>query len=107
MHKSTKITEANKIMRNLLSTVGLVLSLMASSQLAASYRSHCASCHGPTGKAAMAGAPDFDRPGALLQSDRSLLTRIQAGKRACPGYRGILREQEIFDVIAFIRSLGL
>ena len=102
-------------MRNLLSTVGLVLSLMASSQLAASdlanggkiYRSHCASCHGPTGKAAMAGAPDFDRPGALLQSDRSLLTRIQAGKRACPGYRGILREQEIFDVIAFIRSLGL
>jgi cytochrome c6 len=55
----------------------------------------------------MAGVPDFDRPGAVLQSDRSLLTRIQAGKRACPAYRGILREQEIFDVIAYIRSLGL
>ena len=102
-------------MRKILLIPGLVLALLVSSQVAASdianggkiYRSHCASCHGPTGKAAMAGAPDFDRPGALLQSDRSLLTRIQTGKRACPGYRGILREQEIFDVIAYIRSLGL
>ena len=102
-------------MRKILYIPGLVLALLVSSQVAASdlanggriYRSHCASCHGPTGKSTMAGVPDFDRPGALLQSDRNLLTRIQAGKRACPGYRGILREQEIFDVIAYIRSLGL
>ena len=102
-------------MRKILYIPGLVLALLVSSQVAASdlanggriYRSPCASCHGPTGKSTMAGVPDFDRPGALLQSDRNLLTRIQAGKRACPGYRGILREQEIFDVIAYIRSLGL
>ena len=71
------------------------------------YRDYCARCHGTGGRAMMAGAPDFNRPGSLMQSDRSLLTRIQAGKNACPGYRGILSEQEIFDVIAFIRSLSL
>ena len=42
-----------------------------------------------------------------MQSDNSLLPRIQSGKKACPGYRGILREQAIFDVIAYIRSLGI
>ena len=55
----------------------------------------------------MAGVPDFDRPGSLMQSEKTLLTRIQSGKNACPAYRGILREQEIFDVIAYIRSLSL
>lgn len=70
------------------------------------YRMHCASCHGARGKSTMAGAPDFDRPGSLLQSDQSLLPRIQSGKNACPAYRGILTEQKIFDVIAYIRTLG-
>ena len=102
-------------MRNLVLISWLVLALATSTQLAASdlasggklYRIHCAKCHGANGKSVMAGAPDFNRPGSLLQSERSLLTRIQSGKRACPAYRGILSEQEIFDVIAYIRSLGL
>lgn len=102
-------------MRNLLSITWLALALAASLPSAASdlanggkhYRTHCARCHGTNGKSVMAGVPDFDRPGALMQSDQSLLPRIQSGKRACPGYRGILSEQEIFDVIAFIRTLGM
>ncbi len=93
----------------------LLLALAASPRLAASdlarggmvYSTHCAGCHGANGQGMMAGAPEFNRPGALLQSDRSLLSRIQSGNRACPAYLGILSEQEIFDVIAFIRSLGL
>ena len=91
-----------------------VFALAVSTPLAASnpkaggtiYRTHCEKCHGSNGEAVMAGAPDFDRPGSLMQSDRSLLTRIQSGKNACPAYRGILREQEIFDVIAYIRTLS-
>ncbi len=71
------------------------------------YRTYCAQCHGANGKSVMAGAPDFDRPGSLLKSDGSLLTRIQSGKNACPAYRGILSEQQIFEVIAFIRTLGI
>jgi len=102
-------------MRNLLLVSWLALALATSFPLAASdlanggklYRAHCAKCHGGNGKSVMAGVPDFDRPGSLMQSDQSLLPRIQSGKRACPGYRGILSEQEIFDVIAFIRTLGM
>jgi len=68
------------------------------------YQKHCAMCHGQNGTSVMAGAPDFNRARGLFQSDRSLLERIQAGKNACPAYRGILTEQKIFDVIAYIRT---
>lgn len=102
-------------MTRTISSAGLAIALALSTPLAASdvnngsnlYRMHCAQCHGVNGKSVMAGAPDFDRPGSLLKSDGSLLTRIQAGKNACPAYRGILSEQKIFDVIAFIRTLGI
>ena len=40
-----------------------------------------------------------------MQSDQALLKRIQGGKNACPAYRGILSEQQTFDVIAYIRTL--
>jgi len=93
----------------------LALSLAVSTPIAASdakngsslYKMHCARCHGTDGKSRMAGAPDLDRPGSLMQSDSSLLPRIQSGQKACPGYRGILSEQAIFDVIAYIRTLGI
>jgi cytochrome c6 len=69
------------------------------------YQRHCAMCHGQNGDSVMAGAANFNRGEGLFQSDHSLLKRIKSGKNACPAYRGILREQEIFDVIAFIRTL--
>ncbi|MDH3538044.1 MAG: c-type cytochrome [Gammaproteobacteria bacterium] len=96
-------------------SAGLAIALAISTPLAASdlnsganiYRMHCAQCHGVNGRSVMAGAPDFDRPDSLLKPDDSLLSRIQSGKNACPAYRGILSEQKIFDVIAFIRTLGI
>ena len=69
------------------------------------YQRHCAMCHGVNGSAGMAGAADFKRGQGLMQSDRSLLERIQSGKNACPAYRGILTEQQTLDVIAYIRTL--
>jgi mono/diheme cytochrome c family protein len=68
------------------------------------YRQNCSSCHGNNGQAVMAGAPDFNRGRGLFKSDHELLKRIQLGKNACPAYRGILSEQKIFDVIAYIRT---
>ncbi|MCG6891251.1 MAG: c-type cytochrome [Gammaproteobacteria bacterium] len=92
----------------------IAFALLFSQPLAASdvnsggkaYRTYCAKCHGPGGNSVMAGAPDLNRPGSLSQSDQGLLVRIQSGKNACPGFRGILSEQKIFDVIAFIRTLS-
>lgn len=71
------------------------------------YKQSCATCHGSSGKGSMAGTPNFKRREGLLQSDQSLLNRIKAGKNACPAYRGILTDQKIYDVIAYIRTLSL
>ncbi len=70
------------------------------------YRQHCAMCHGNKGNSVMVGAANFNRGEGLFQSDYSLLARIKSGKNACPAYRGILSEQKIFDVIAYIRTLN-
>lgn len=70
-----------------------------------SYQRHCLMCHGENGSARMAGAPDFNRGQGLRQSDHALLARIEKGNKACPAYRGIMNQQEIFDVIAYIRTL--
>jgi len=71
------------------------------------YKQRCAMCHGSNGKGSMAGTPNFKRREGLLQSDQSLLKRIKAGKNACPAYQGILTDQKIYDVIAYIRTLSL
>ena len=92
----------------------LLLTLFASTTTIASdanngqkiYQLHCVMCHGVNGKSVMAGAADFNRGEGLFQSDHRLLERIQSGKNACPAYRGILTEQKIFDVIAYIRTLN-
>ena len=70
------------------------------------YQSYCVMCHGISGKSVMAGAAEFNRGEGLFQSDHSLLERIKSGKNACPAYLGILTEQKIFDVIAYIRTLN-
>ena len=69
------------------------------------YQRHCATCHGANGRPNMVGAADFKRGQGLMQSDHALLKRIQGGKNACPAYRGILSEQQTFDVIAYIRTM--
>ena len=69
------------------------------------YQQHCAMCHGVNGDPEMAGAADFRRGEGLMQSDEALLQRIERGNRACPAFRGILREQEILDLISFVRTL--
>ena len=68
------------------------------------YQRYCVSCHGVNGSPAMAAAPDFKRGQGLMQSDQALHKRIQKGKNACPAYRGILDDQQILDVIAYIRT---
>lgn len=68
------------------------------------YQRLCVGCHGINGSPTMAAAPDFKRGQGLMQSDQALHKRIQKGKNACPAYRGILDDQQILDVIAYIRT---
>lgn len=70
------------------------------------YAQHCLSCHGPNGKGSFAGVPDFARSNTLFRSDGALFASIKTGKGAMPGYFGILRERDLFDVIAYLRTLN-
>lgn len=69
------------------------------------YRQHCAGCHGGDGRPVMAMAPDFSRPTALLKPDLALLGTIRSGKGAMPAYQGQLRDRDMLDIVAHLRTL--
>jgi cytochrome c6 len=70
------------------------------------YAQYCLSCHGANGKGSFAGVPDFSRSNTLFRPDTALFASVKAGKGAMPGFLGILRERELFDVIAYLRTLN-
>jgi cytochrome c6 len=70
------------------------------------YSTHCAVCHGANGTPVMPGAPNFRRMETLMQPDMQLLASIRKGKGAMPGFFGILRDQQILDVVAYLRTLS-
>lgn len=68
------------------------------------YRRHCVACHGAGGKPVMPIAPDFSQPTALLKPDPTLLAAIRNGRGAMPAYQGQLRDRDILDIVAHLRS---
>ena len=73
---------------------------------AALYAMHCATCHGAAGISVMLSAPNFAKNEGLMKPDEDLLVSIKNGKAAMPSYRGILNDQEILNVIAYLRTLN-
>jgi cytochrome c6 len=69
------------------------------------YQKHCAYCHGNNGRPVLPLAPDFSRQERLLQPDLALLTAIRNGRGAMPAFQGALRDRDILDVIAHLRTL--
>lgn len=69
------------------------------------YRQHCANCHGTNGRPLMVGATDFSQPTALLKPDMNLLQFIRDGKGAMPAYQGLLRDRDLLDIVAHLRTL--
>lgn len=69
------------------------------------YGRHCAQCHGAGGKPVLPGAPDFTQPMALLKPDLALATTVRSGRGAMPAFAVQLREREILDVVAHLRTL--
>lgn len=69
------------------------------------YQRFCAQCHGNNGRPVLPLAPDFTRQERLLQSDLALLASIRAGRGAMPAFQGTLRDRDILDVIAHLRTL--
>ncbi len=69
------------------------------------YRQHCAACHGSAGRPVLPSAPDLTRPTALLKPDLTLLAAIRGGRGAMPAYAGVLRDRDILDIVAHLRTL--
>jgi len=70
------------------------------------YAAQCATCHGTTGISVMPDAPNFAKNESLMQPDPSLFNSIKYGKNAMPSYQGILKDQDILDVIVYLRTLN-
>jgi mono/diheme cytochrome c family protein len=68
------------------------------------YKQHCTGCHGSDGRPKMPSAPDFSRATALLKPDTSLLSSVRMGLGAMPAYQGQLRDREILDIVAHMRT---
>lgn len=70
------------------------------------YTMHCVSCHGVSGVGVIPGAPNFAQDEGLMSPDGTLFISIQSGKAAMPAYRGVLSDQDILNVIAYLRTLN-
>jgi mono/diheme cytochrome c family protein len=77
------------------------------------YETNCLMCHGASGKGdgpISAGlkpsAADLTGPKAKAKSDKDLLTVIQDGRGVMPAWKFQLKEQDVQNVLAYIRSLG-
>lgn len=68
------------------------------------YRRHCAACHGSDGRPVLPGAPDFTRVPSLMKPDLGLLAAVRAGKGGMPAFQGQLRDREILDIVAHLRT---
>ncbi len=69
------------------------------------YNVNCAICHADDGRGTVADAPDFRFGDKLIQADVSLFRSISSGKGMMPAFRAMLTEQDIFDVIGYLRTL--
>jgi cytochrome c6 len=104
--------------RKYLRALPLVLCLVAFSAPAlaqgdgaAAYKSKCAGCHsadgsgsGPAGKAMH--LRDLGSADVQKQTDAELIAITSNGKGTMPGYKGKLTDDQIKQVVAFIRTLA-
>jgi|SRR5215510_9053153 len=100
-------------MKAMISTMALGLLLAAAvpaaaDDAAALYKSKCQVCHGADGKGTAAGqkmgTKDFHSPEVQKQSDADLIKVTKEGKGKMPKYEGKLTDDQIKDLIKFIRA---
>lgn len=78
------------------------------------YKKNCAMCHGPEGggdgamgKMLKPPPPSFsDAARMATRTDEDLTARIKEGKSPMPSYSSRLNDNQIQDVLAYIRSLS-
>lgn len=69
------------------------------------YELHCSICHGIDGMPIDMTIPSFANGDRLFQMDQDLMRSIREGKELMPAFRGLLSDEEIRDVITYLRTL--
>ena len=74
------------------------------------YKSKCAGCHGPDGKGETAvgktmKVKDLGSADVQKQSDADLTTIIEKGKKPMPSYEGKLTQDQIAELVKYVRAL--
>jgi len=69
------------------------------------YELHCQTCHGIDGRSIEPGTPDFSRGESLFAPDSELVRQLRDGGGMKPAYRGMLTDNELRDVVAYVRTL--
>jgi cytochrome c6 len=102
-------------MKHLSFRMGLItlmagFALCASSAIAqdaaSTYKAKCAMCHGADGKGGKMGTRDFASADVKAESDAQLVDIVTKGKDKMPSYSGKLKDTEIKDLVAYIRTLA-
>jgi mono/diheme cytochrome c family protein len=75
------------------------------------YKAKCAMCHGADGKGETPvgkkmGAHDFASSEVQQMSDADLAAAIAKGKNKMPAYEKSLKEDDIKELVAYVRQLG-
>jgi mono/diheme cytochrome c family protein len=75
------------------------------------YKAKCAGCHGPDGSASTPAGKslkirDFHSPDVQKQTDAELSDTISAGKGAMPAYKGKLTDDQIKQLVGYIRTFA-
>ena len=68
------------------------------------YSAHCVKCHGGNGRATMAGTPDLIVHQLISKSNHQLISTIKNGKGIMPAYQGLLTEQQLDDILAYLKT---
>jgi cytochrome c6 len=74
------------------------------------YKGKCQVCHGADGKGntpmgPKLGVRDFHSPEVAKESDQELFDITKKGKNKMPGYDGKLTDDQIKDLVKYIRGL--
>jgi cytochrome c6 len=92
--------------------VTLLLAFMSGSSYAGDiangaklYAKYCVTCHGADGVNVMPDAPNFANSEKLLRPDVFILASIKEGINAMPSFQGMLKDQDILDIISYLRTL--
>ena len=88
-----------------------VSGLRAQGDAAKTYQAKCVACHGPDGSGntpagKALGIRDFHSADVQKETDAELADIISNGKNKMPKYGGQLKDPEIKDLVAYVRSLG-